>query len=118
MEQKLNSYYKENITWVDLLNEEIDTASKTKLTRLLEDVSVIQERLELNLLKPGVMLHKEKENEVPVQVSGRGLNNIGLRTFTGCRCYYCRLNKSAYQRLFRFIYGRGNYSPYISGRYD
>ena len=76
MEQKLISYYEEKLTWVDLLNEEIDSASKTKLIRLLVDVSVIQKRLELNLQKPGVTLHKEKEQEPLVQGLGRGLNNI------------------------------------------
>lgn len=105
-DQRLINYYEENKTWVDLLNEEIASASKTKLITLLEDVSVIQERLELNLQKPGVMQPKEKELEPHVQESVRGLNNIGLETFYNCNCSYCRINKNAYQKIFRFIYGR------------
>ena len=106
MEQKLISYYEENKTWVDLLDEEIVCASKMKLTTLLEDVLVVQKRLELNLQKPGVTLHKEKEQEHLVQESGRGLNNIGLKVFYNCKCGYCKINKVKYQNIFRFIYGR------------
>ena len=106
MEQKLINYYEEKLTWVDLLNEEIDSASKTKLIRLLDDVSVIQKRLELNLQGSDVMLHKEKEQEPLVQGLGRGLNNIGLKVFYNCKCSYCKINKVKYQNIFRFIYGR------------
>ena len=34
------------------------------------------------------------------------LTGLELDYTPRCKCHYCRTNKSTYQKLFRFIYGR------------